>query len=142
MTIRCIVLHAKVVPHLVGHCCGHHCRVRTVLHAHSAGVLVRADGTLQGLAHHTAGEVLLGQQLGIIVRMIQHQLGATVVQKISQCQVAVAGELDFVALVPNHHTHQRHKYIQWDIELTVGKINRLDLLFHKRSFKRKYHLPH
>jgi len=121
MALGCIVLHAKVVPHLVGHGGGHHCRVGTVLHAHSSGVLIRTDRTLQGFAHNAAIEDLLGQQLGIVVGVFQHQFVLPIVQKVTQRHVAVLGELDLVGLVPDHHAHQSHIYIQGHIELKEGE---------------------
>jgi hypothetical protein len=58
-----VVLHAEVVPHLVGHGGGHQADDVTVPHAHATGELVGADGTLQRLAHHPGVELDPRQQL-------------------------------------------------------------------------------
>lgn len=117
-----VVLHAEVVSHLVSHGGGNDGQHLAVQHAHAARVGVRADGTLQGFAHHAALERLLGQQLRIVVGMLQHQLGAAIVQEIVQRDVAVDGELNLVRLVPDNHAHQCNKDVQRLVELEWMKV--------------------
>jgi hypothetical protein len=49
-----IVLHTKVMTHLVSHCCGNQTDRRAVIHRHSTGKFVSAHGTLQGLTDHSS----------------------------------------------------------------------------------------
>ncbi len=63
LAVVCVVLHAEVVPHLVGHGGGHEADYVTVPHAHATRELVGADGTLQRLAHHPGVELDPCQQL-------------------------------------------------------------------------------
>ncbi len=63
LAVVCVVLHAEVVPHLVGHGGGHEADDVTVPHAHATGELVGADGALQRLTHHPGVELDPRQQL-------------------------------------------------------------------------------
>jgi hypothetical protein len=63
LAVVCVVLHAEVVPHLVGHGGGHQPNDVTVPHAHAPRELVGADGALQRLAHHPGVELDPRQQL-------------------------------------------------------------------------------
>lgn len=82
MAIIRIMLHSKIVTHLMGHGCGHHSQHLAMLHAHAAGEHIGANGALQRLAHNAAIERLFGQQLGIIVGMVHHQLRSAVIEEI------------------------------------------------------------
>jgi hypothetical protein len=49
-----IVLHTKVMTHLVSYSCGDQTNRWAVIHRHSTGEFVSAHGALQSLTHHSS----------------------------------------------------------------------------------------
>lgn len=112
-----VVLHAKVVAHLVRNRCGHHAHHRTVVLRNANGRLVRAHFALVRFADDVVFEFLARQQMRIVVGMLSHQLGAPVVGEGAQRRFALERDLDFVLFVPHNDAGERNKYVERHVQL-------------------------
>lgn len=125
-----VVLHAKVVADLMRHCRGHHRHNLAVVHRDTARELVRADGSLQCLAHDPSVKLFPRQQLGVVVGEHLDEGLAAVVQEVLQRLVAIAGQLHLVLLAPDHHADEGDEDVQWRVDGVDDVRYRLAVVVH------------
>ena len=121
LTVVRVVLHTKVVSHLVSHGGGHEADDLAVPHAYPARELVGADGTFQGFTYHSLVELNTREELGIVVGMLLDQTFSAVVQEVGQRYITVRAQCDLVIIAPDHHADQRDVDVERGVE-RVGNI--------------------
>jgi hypothetical protein len=116
LALLLVVVHPKVVTHLVSHSSGHKANHITVPHVDPARELIGANGAFEGLADDPALKLNAGQELGIVIGMILDQPLFPVVQEVLQGRVPVGGQGDLVVLCPHDNAHQGYVDVERGVQ--------------------------
>jgi hypothetical protein len=116
LTVLRVVLHPKVVPHLVRDSGGHEADYVAVPHVDAPRELVSAHGALQGLAHDAPVKLDAGQQLGVVVGVVLDQALPPVVQEVCERVVAFGGERDLVVIRPHDDANEGDVDVEGRVE--------------------------
>lgn len=118
LTILVVVLHAKVVAHLVRNGRGHHANDHTVVLRNADGRLVRAHLALVRFADNVVLELAARQQVRIVVGVLAYQLRAPVLGELTQRRLALERDRYGVLLVPHDNAGEGNEDIERHVELS------------------------